>query len=616
MTKLLVDSQLSQEDELFFIRGVVGRIEAWRQMQWVIEQFWQFAKWLHQTRFIYYFYALMDGLSISYSEFKLIADMFISSAAQAQHDLLCSPEIIPLVVLESVFIISFSVVAAYFDNDKEHKTPFREKFAEGWIYLRHIFKATKNAFKGLRTTLLIAAALGANGIMPILLPLSITMGLLAAANRVWLQKMINKRKVAMEENVTLLTAILTKPLSDWNPEDVEQFSGDIRRQSFKSRAWSMVAVALGGVVDGFYLYMGLLSLVVMPIPLLWPMFILSLSYMLGCIAFRLYEEFDYQNRLTEEALKCELAILYKQLAYLHTQNPPMSLWKTFMCFEQKRQELVRLGRRRYLGAALIGLKHGLTAYGALSAVMFFLAIILFFTSTAFPIALVATVIALGLVLVGLFVGQALFSQWRHNQALSPRVANRRIEEINWNSETLYQDLLADLNNPSLKDSYWFAFFETIRSFFSGLGKGQRCIDFTLNPLQVDGNDPPVMLVIGGISSIIFGLVLALRAFARGFGKDPMTRGDLLAKTAPAEDLSSQEPEIVATKTPESTATPEATTTPEGDSINSLAHNRNAFYYNGNPRQTQTPTPSPPPSPSTSNRSLHTSTSHPVGFSIT
>ncbi len=66
-------------------------------------------------------------------------------------------------------------------------------------------------------------------------------------------------------------------------------------------------------------------------------------------------------------------------------------------------------------------------------------------------------------------------------------------------------------------------FEVMRSFFSGMNKGQKSIELTLNPLQEtdkDGHyhDSRIMLWFALINSIIYSCVFALKAFAKAFGK--------------------------------------------------------------------------------------------------
>ncbi len=77
----------------------------------------------------------------------------------------------------------------------------------------------------------------------------------------------------------------------------------------------MLGAAYGGVVDGLYLFMGAMSIGVIP-ALFIPMAVLSVIFTVTCIATRVYEEWDFQRKLLETQAKIELALCGKEIEVL------------------------------------------------------------------------------------------------------------------------------------------------------------------------------------------------------------------------------------------------------------------------------------------------------------
>ncbi len=102
--------------------------------------------------------------------------------------------------------------------------------------------------------------------------------------------------------------------------------------------------------------------------------------------------------------------------------------------------------------------------------------------------------------------------------LNPETAE--LLDIDTFHQSLYHDFSVKLPSKSgLQD--WFEIF---RSTFSGIGKGQKFASFCLNFLQKADqtghfSDTLIIYILAGVSAIIFGLTLGLRALARAFKTD-------------------------------------------------------------------------------------------------
>ena len=166
-------------------------------------------------------------------------------------------------------------------------------------------------------------------------------------------------------------------------------------------------------------------------------------------------------------------------------------------------------------------------------------------------------------MIGFFFHSLRMNYLHLNQqkALNERPYYRLIEMKNKleNNYDTDNNLESNCFRESLKDGlvldpapqfFYQEWFEVIRSLFSGLGKGQKFVDFAGNPLQeVDEqghcHDTPVMFVLASISAIFFGVILGLRAFARGLGRTPLGEVDLNADIELATIISKTNPETKA-----------------------------------------------------------------------
>jgi hypothetical protein len=348
----------------------------------------------------------------------------------------------------------------------------------------------------------------------------------------------------------------------------------------------IVSQSFGGFIDGLYLYVGVLGLSILAPQMFAVMAAASAFFTVTCIATRMYEEYEYQNNLRLSQYKIEFAVCAKELealCYETTEMLMQSKAETFTgkkedakdklaAFEKKYKSFV--AKREALsdkltmsngGAALAGLKSGLAAYSAIGSVLFAIATIYAACSIAIPAAFVIATVAAGLACVIGFTAYMVYKK-NHEDTKTKEVISRsepqelqnllkklkRIEiQSHKESDEIQPSYIKDAISQGLvvdpSPQFFFQeIFEVVRSFFSGVAKGQKSVDYTFNALQEpdeDGHyqDPPIMMVITMASSILFSIVLALRALARGFGRPSPGKVEIKLEEKNVEEVPLVEP---------------------------------------------------------------------------
>ncbi len=521
------------------------------------------AKKMHKLGVIYIFYGALDGLSLSYSMIKYLFDLQLAdttlSAADEMHDWLISPAGAILAGVFSISLIGFSMLANHFDDDD--KDLLKSYIAILWPYFRDIMKGLKNAYKGIKSLLQVAELLGNTSLKHLILPIGIPLGILSAFNRLWLRWMVSKRKDMMKENAKLLNYFQTT--EGLTLEDLNKQLEKVKRQSTEIRALALFCAAYGGVVDGLYLYIGVLGLCSLTPPTLIAMSVFCTIYFAACIATRVYEEYDFQQKLLIAAAKAELAYEGKKLELLfenlqntfasladdplnthlmRKQNEALLLCdEAVAAFKARQDQLRSLTSSSYTKAFLIGAKNGLAAYGALASVLFIIGII----TSSFPPALLVTTIVLGMSLLIGFIAHSLIinymqeceKQEKRKQEESTenqlnKITFADVEKLLKNTGQEVKNLKPEIIKTAILDGmvvdpspqfFFQEWFEVIRSFFSGLSKGVKAIDLTMNPLETPDSDghyheSSIMIGFMVISACVHSLTLALRALTRGFGR--------------------------------------------------------------------------------------------------
>jgi hypothetical protein len=529
------------------------------------------AKRLHELGYIYALYGALDGLSLSYSMIKYLFDMLFAnsdvSSSDLMHEWMMTSEGMIIAASSSLTLISFSLIANHHCKE-ENKNRLKAFIAIVWPYGRDAMKGLKNAYKGFRSILQAAQILSGENLGSLIVPVGLVLGILSAANRIWYRYHVNERKDMMKANAIFLTNIQAEILmsaekaAEWQKILAE--IGAQRSQAIQTQHKMFLSAAYGGIVDGLYLYLGTLALCSFAPVLLATMTVFSAIYFLACIASRLYEEYDFQRRLDIAQTKIELAFYGKQLetkfcllrelaeqiskapsegeeARTKQQEHMKELCDLYLHFEEKRNHLNQLSTLSYGYAFLSGMKNGLAAYGALSSGLFAVSIFLVLASTNLPPILLISSISFGMVLLSGFIAHSMLRVRHHQLKIEQMTSSsnmnekklqdilKTLKEVGKNIADLKPDEIkrAILDGMSIDPSPQFFFqewFEIVRSFFSGMGKGSKAVDFTLSNLQERDaaghyHDTPIMLLLMVVSVLIHALALALRALARAFGRD-------------------------------------------------------------------------------------------------
>ncbi|KTD42899.1 transmembrane protein [Legionella parisiensis] len=540
------EEDLKSED-LVFLLAIAGRIDAQSRL---------LAQKLDKNRYIYHAYAIVDSLSSSYSMFKYFMEVFIRKTdVDYVHKILTSPEGIAAIAAEAIFLVSFSFLASVFE--KEEKDSVKKFIATAWPYFRDVMKGLKNAYKGWRSTVQILSLISGMDLKYMIVPVGLVLGVFAAANRFWIRSMVEKRKKQMDENKELLVEI--QQLSSLTPLDREYYLSQIEYQTDEDRVYAYLALGAGGLLDGLYFYVGVVSLSVLSPHLLIAMSIIGATYTLSCVVSRIYEEYDFQLRLEATQTRCKLALTTKELelAYakllelqdkkekktedlLEIQRLKVDVCKLIKNFEEERQLFKEQTTHSYFTAGLLGIKYGLYAYGVLTQILFTVTAVFSIAAASFPPALLAVFIASGLAFM---IGMMAYTLYAHYQHMQKREAELKKEhpydhilemKKNIDKQEDAKSLTAEDFNASLKDglkpdpspqSFVQEWLEVIRSLFSGLSKGNNFACFAMTPCQeVDSeggyHDTPVMGALAIANGVLFLLILGLRALARGLGRPP------------------------------------------------------------------------------------------------
>lgn len=526
----------------------------------------ELAKELHEARDIYVLYGLLDGLSLSYSMMKYAFDMLYTNSStlssDAMHNWMVTKEGFAAIAAESFLIISFSYYANKYDPDD--KDAWKSYLATVWPYYRDSMKGLKNAYKGIRSTFMVAEALGVKNLNQMIVPVGLLLGVFSAFNRMWMRKMIAERKGMMKANSLLLLEIHNK---DIPTESFTNYYVRMGRQSDLLRIKGMLGAAYGGIVDGMYLFMGVMTVCSFTPQVYLALSVSCIIFSALCIVTRCYEEYDFQRQLLATQDKIKLALLGKKIqetfkeaiaiAEQLTENPQdletqritteyitlgERLHQEMLAFKEEKRILKSRLTLSMSSAFLAGLRGGLAAYSASASLMFAMATVYaMLLAPVSPTLVIAAVIS-GPVFLIVSVLHSLINNYFENKKLDKTDSN--IQTLNRFIQDAKQNKLqvtAAIKLPEVEKAIKAAekidppqqypyqeFWEVIRSLFSGVAKGQKSIDYTFNPLQEPDekghyHDTPIMLKLTIVSSIIYAIGLALRALAKGFGKPPITK---------------------------------------------------------------------------------------------
>lgn len=644
------------------------------------------AKYLHESLFIYALYGALDGLSISYSMIKYCFDMMSAVnkngnilSSDAMHDWMLTPEGIATVVVESLVIITASVLANLIDDEEKdayrghqiarYDDPQQElekgrlylylakglihcvaldkkgkrddfvlmiddphgthvpaitayindsspltkqqlqsiiqattrrnnvqakyQFYLGFRYGRDMSKGLKNAYKGLRATTFLSPTLKANRDL-FLFPVALGLGVLSGVNRIWYRRMKDHRKMLQSENKLMAKEI--RALTSLSYQEAEDYFNRIGRKSTLIRCAGILSAAYGGLIDGLYLYMGVFGLALFTPLALQFLVGCSLTFLVICIATRIYTEYEYQHKLIASELMAELTICGKRIETLCVDlqsEGPYQLGNEAQLSDLQKElnsrltefcdlEESLLGESKLtLGMAVLsGLRDGLALGGAVGSLLFAVATVMAMLTMSCPPVFVIACVTSAMVLVIAGLTRALV-QYQSQGLACPPIANgkslladlkskkKTVEELDL--EELKQALWDGSTMDAAPQTIWQDLSEVFRSFFSGLAKGQKAVDYMFNPLQEldeDGHcrDTSFMIWATLVYAVLFAFTLALRADARLFGSDnaPKRSTDIPPEPAPEPYLADKPPIDPAPNTSNDDDTPTQSSSPSDE----------------------------------------------------
>jgi hypothetical protein len=334
--------------------------------------------------------------------------------------------------------------------------------------------------------------------------------------------------------------------------------------------------AYNGLIDGLYLYIGIVSLVALSPQALIFAVTLSAIYTVLCVVSRLYEEYQSQQNILISKYKIDLALAGKELELqliklneiavriaqetdehkiallkIEQKNADEALDKQLKIFEAARKTLKSEYVLSNLSIVLLGIKHGLPIYGAIVSAVFAAAFFCLLCSTPVPPLFVLGVIASGAFIIPGFILHAYLTRKKPDpkDALEKSLqeaANlgKMVADVKASFKLTLQDaktahqadlirsrakktfldwITLNLQADPLSDRYYPEGAEVFRSFCAGLLKGKKEIEFLLNPLQQPDEqghyqDTKLMLLLIIPAAFIYAIVFALRAFAKNFSR--------------------------------------------------------------------------------------------------
>ncbi|HBI22128.1 MAG TPA: hypothetical protein DDY37_06040, partial [Legionella sp.] len=334
----------------------------------------QQGKKIHDLQWIYGLYGALDGLSSSFSMLKYFFDVYYANSslstadvADEVHDWMMTPVGMLLVGLETMVLVSVSIIANQFSGMKNRLKPeelliadhwprIKQRIVEDWPYLRDSMKAMKNGYKGVRNVFVFANLLGVGrDLRYMIMPIGLVLGALSAYNRPWLRKMRFERDSREKDNRKLCKRLLDSmttlnnrileasphaELATWRlfQEETSQeitlvcktFDDQSQSNSFSFCAslghmtglfgdkptyqsfwfYAYLSAAFNGLLDAPYLILGVVSLTAVA-PSLW-IFSAAAFLSIICVVTRLYEEHNLQREFLVTQLAVQSALCIRQ----------------------------------------------------------------------------------------------------------------------------------------------------------------------------------------------------------------------------------------------------------------------------------------------------------------
>ena len=579
---------------------------------------------------IEYPYGFVDSLSASYSMFKYFFDFCNSNKdPNAMHDMLMTPSGICIITAEMVFLVLFSVLSVKFEKDGE--TPFEKNVALAWPFFRDVMKALKNSYKGWRSAIVAMSLISETDLKCFINPIGIALGILAAANRCWIRDMRDKRKAMMSVNEQLLIEIESLHSVTYETRQSYVFNS-IQGQKDETRILAYFLVGAGGAVDGLYLYFGVLGLAALSFPMIYTLTVICLIYTIACIITRVFEEYEFQQKLILTQTACNLGLIAKQLEtswneFLLLQSKTdkskediaelyrlkNALGYVLEDFETYRKIMEQQANHSFTSAALLGLKNGLYAYGALTSILFLVSTLVTLAGAGFPPLLLIIPVFIGLAFMVIFPIHSVLTNYYFLPEEDTKIIRPYAYLVDLKTQLYTNSDLSyvpgtEFFKEAVKDgilvrrpvpSFIQEWLEIVRSLFTGLSKGQKFGGFVFNFMQKPDesgvyHESAPLLVIELISALCCGAILAVRAFARGFARPSLSEKVQLPEAKPpinettdpisCNEEATVEPSLHSRSSPDSSTpkkTREALEKESGEGASPCVHSRPASPLHSN-----------------------------------
>ena len=506
----------------------------------------EFAKKIHTERYIYGAYGFIDGLNLGLTIPKLAFGLYYFNSnlnyITEFHNFLASASGIESMLFGATLFICTSILGSFFTaNDTEL---YRRKLAEAWPYIRDALKASKWGYKGDRGIFAVLEHFS-GGIHPLLLPTGLLIATLAIPNRIWYRSMKNER-IAMQGKNDKYTKITNGfhedhfTLETWityREEMLGKLSKQLQDQNYiKERGF--LSAALAGVFEGPYFYFTAATLTLYLPPVFITMVVFSIFLTMAYVLSRVFEEYDYQRKLSATSIKSHIALCKQEinilLKYMQSelteaeyQSRYIQLQGVVLNLVAKQKALEEKTRFSYLIAIMDGLKHGLATQGVLSSTMLAIVFVLPLFGLSCPPLFIVACVTVGVICVAYCVVSAILQHNEHlhrsplsygiNKNLDTLITSIATRTDSQTNELIAEALRRDLVSPSNSDAAYFGVCEFLRQFFSGGIKGTKAW-FELLP---DNHyTTPILWAIIICTFLVACISSAGRALAKEFGSWP------------------------------------------------------------------------------------------------
>lgn len=329
-------------------------------------------------------------------------------------------------------------------------------------------------------------------------------------------------------------------------------------QSKALQVMSYCSSAYGGLIDGLYMFMGLVSIAALPMPILMTVAAISFIFSITSILTRLHEEHLYQKTLRITQIKAEVALHEKDVeaklaALVALDHEPTSLSKKHAlkeqvlialdAFDTAQETLYQTNQLSIIDAIFIGLRQALAAHTAIVCSVFAVALIsTVFFSTPLPAIVALLTAAIGVSLaIGLTI-RSVYTTNIHTAEQNQKHTKKKTTTVEFiekikskpikdlfkdypdiDTENETQNLRQLAFDVALPAYTFFSWTDIYRAFFSGVMKGIKLAFFGLEITDhTDAADNAdlsiqhilVMSILFVPAMLILGFIWSGRQFAK------------------------------------------------------------------------------------------------------